>query len=112
GGRAGGGDVPPDRDSAALRGTAPVWGHRAAGGALLAAGGGTRARGCAMVVQSLGAWAPAIVAFAAVMLGTLALALLWEWGAERGRRRRVVEQLRSFAARSSGDQASRTLIRG
>src|SRR5207249_7240620 len=110
--RARGGDVPPDRDSAALRGTAPVLGHRAAGGALLAAGGGTRARGCAMVVQSLGAWAPAIVTFAAVMLGTLALALLWEWWAERGRRRDVVEQLRSFAARSGGDQASRTLIRG
>src|SRR2546422_243203 len=65
-----------------------------------------------MVAQSLGAWAPAIVTFAAVMLGTLALALLGEWWAERGRRRDVVEQLRSFAARSSGDQASRTLIRG
>jgi len=66
-----------------------------------------------MVAQSLGAWAPAIVTFAAVMLGTLALALLWQWWIERGRRRDVVEQLRSFAARSSGDQAtSRTLIRG
>src|SRR2546422_6724328 len=66
-----------------------------------------------MVAQSLGAWAPAIVTFAAVMLGTLALALLWQWWIERRRRRNVVEQLRSFAARSSGDQAaSRTLIRG
>ena len=65
-----------------------------------------------MVVQSLGAWGPAIVAFAAVMLGTLALALVWEWWAERRRRRDVMEQLRSFAARSGGDQASRTLIRG
>ena len=66
-----------------------------------------------MVAQSLGAWAPAIVSFAAVMLGTLALALLWQWWIERRRRREVVEQLRSFAARSSGDQAaSRTLIRG
>src|SRR5207247_9322937 len=81
--RARGGDVPPDRASAALRGTAPVLGHRAAGGALLAAGGATRARGCATVVQSLGAWAPATVASAAVMRRPLALARRWRWRTER-----------------------------
>jgi tight adherence protein B len=64
-----------------------------------------------MVAQSLEAWAPGIVAFAAVMLGTLALALLWEgWGKAR-RRKDVVQQLRSFTAQGSGDGASQTLIR-
>src|SRR2546422_8817755 len=75
-GRARGGDVPPDRHSAALRRTAPVLGHRAASRSLLAAGGPARGRRWAMVAQSLGAWAPAIVTVGAVMRGTVALALL------------------------------------
>ena len=40
---------------------------------------------------------PAIVAFVAVALGTVSLALLWEWFQEQGRKRRMVGELRTLA---------------
>jgi tight adherence protein B len=58
-----------------------------------------------------GAWIPAALVFAAVALGTVAFALLWEGVAEWRRRRDVVDQLRSFTAPGGGDAASATLIR-
>ncbi|HZM27740.1 MAG TPA: type II secretion system F family protein [Gemmatimonadales bacterium] len=63
------------------------------------------------MIQSLGAWAPAGAAFGAGILAVVALALLWEWWAERRRGKDVVEQLRSFAAQSGTDRASETLMR-
>lgn len=64
-----------------------------------------------MVGQWLGVWAPALAAFAAVTLGTVALVLLWEWWLQWRRGRDAVEQLRSFAVQGGTDQASQTLIR-
>ena len=64
-----------------------------------------------MIIQWLGAWAPAGAAFGAGMLAIVALALLWEWWAQRKRGKDAVEQLRSFAAQSGTDPASETLIR-
>jgi len=64
-----------------------------------------------MVAKWLGVWAPALAAFAAVALGTVALVLLWEWWLQWRRGRDAVEQLRSFAAQGGTDPASQTLIR-
>jgi hypothetical protein len=88
-----------------------VLGHHAAGGPVLAACGGIAEGWWAMIIQWLGVWAPAGAAFGSGILAIVALALLWEWWAQRKRGKDAVEQLRGFAAQSGTDPASETLIR-
>jgi tight adherence protein B len=42
-------------------------------------------------------WIPAVVAFIAVALGTVSIALLWEWAQEQRRKSKMVGELRSLA---------------
>jgi tight adherence protein B len=54
---------------------------------------------------------PAIVAFVAVALGTVSLALIWEWFQEQGRKRRMVGELRTLANEGFEDVPRGQLLR-
>jgi tight adherence protein B len=64
--------------------------------------------------MSRATWAPAAAAFLAVALGTLSAALLWEWMAERRRKRELGKQLRALGTEGLGEgrMAAQPLFRG
>jgi tight adherence protein B len=56
-------------------------------------------------------WIPAAVAFIAVALGTVSLALLWEWAQEQRRKSRMVGELRSLANENFESGTGRPIFR-
>jgi tight adherence protein B len=56
-------------------------------------------------------WIPAIVAFIAVALGTVSIALLWEWAQEQRRRGKMVGELRSLANENLESGSGRPIFR-
>jgi tight adherence protein B len=56
-------------------------------------------------------WVPAIVAFIAVALGTVSLALLWEWMQEQRRKGKMVGELRSLANENFESGSGRPIFR-
>jgi tight adherence protein B len=56
-------------------------------------------------------WIPAVVAFIAVALGTVSVALLWEWAQEQRRRSKMVGELKSLANENFESGAGRPIFR-
>jgi tight adherence protein B len=56
-------------------------------------------------------WVPAVVAFIAVALGTVSVALLWEWAQEQRRKGKMVGELRSLANENFEGTAGRPIFR-
>ncbi len=56
-------------------------------------------------------WIPAVVAFIAVALGTVSIALLWEWAQEQRRKGKMVGELRSLANESFEGGTGRPIFR-
>jgi tight adherence protein B len=56
-------------------------------------------------------WIPAVVAFIAVALGTVSIALLWEWFQEQRRKGKMVGELRSLANENFESGSGRPILR-
>jgi tight adherence protein B len=56
-------------------------------------------------------WIPAFVAFLAVALGTVSVALLWEWAQEQRRKSKMVGELRSLANENFESGTGRPIFR-
>jgi tight adherence protein B len=56
-------------------------------------------------------WIPAVVAFIAVALGTVSVALLWEWAQEQRRKGKMVGELRSLANENFESGSGRPIFR-
>ncbi|HEX3235416.1 MAG TPA: type II secretion system F family protein [Gemmatimonadales bacterium] len=56
-------------------------------------------------------WIPAFVAFIAVALGTVSIALLWEWAQEQRRKTKMVGELRSLANENFESGSGRPIFR-
>jgi tight adherence protein B len=56
-------------------------------------------------------WIPAVIAFIAVALGTVSIALLWEWFQEQRRKGKMVGELRSLANENFESGSGRPIFR-